>query len=119
MTPTKQFSSLLYALAEQVRNRQAVMIPPGRIEDAAERLDTLTVTIRGLEIDRDEWIACHAKLYKQRDELLAALEAATRSMRAFTDQDGNMPADTGEFNDLKSALFTANSAIASVKGGVA
>lgn len=57
MTPTKQFSALLYALANQVRNRQAVMIPPERIEDAAERLDTLTVTIRGLEIQRNELLA--------------------------------------------------------------
>ena len=38
---------------------------------------------------------------------LAALRTAVDAMRAFTDPEGNMPAETGELNDLKAALVEA------------
>lgn len=43
----------------------------------------------------------------------AALRKAIAAMSAFTDPEGNMPADTGEFRDLKAALIDAEAAIAS------
>jgi len=51
--------------------------------------------------------------YKLTLMLRAALEEAHDAMQAFTDQDGNMPADTGKFRDLKLALETAKMALAS------
>ena len=42
----------------------------------------------------------------------AALCKAVDAMRAFTDPEGNMPADTGEFRDLKAALIDAESEMA-------
>lgn len=38
---------------------------------------------------------------------LAALRNCVDAMRAFTNPEGNMPAETGEFNDLKAALVEA------------
>ena len=43
--------------------------------------------------------------------LRAALEEAHDAMQAFTDPEGDMPADTGEFRDLKLALETAKMAL--------
>ena len=43
---------------------------------------------------------------------VAALLQAAEAMRAFTDPEGNMPADTGEFNDLKEALAVAEGVLA-------
>jgi len=40
-----------------------------------------------------------------------ALLKAVVAMRAFTDPEGNMPADTGEFRDLKAALSDAEAAL--------
>ena len=37
-------------------------------------------------------------------ELCALLEKAEEAMEAFTDPEGDMPADTGEFRDLAKAL---------------
>lgn len=39
--------------------------------------------------------------------LRGALEEAHDAMQAFTDPDGNMPENTGEFHDLKLALESA------------
>lgn len=41
------------------------------------------------------------------EKAVEALRQAAKAMRAFTDPEGNMPADTGEFNDLKEALAVA------------
>lgn len=41
-----------------------------------------------------------------------ALRQAVDAMRAFTDPEGNMPANTGEFNDLKAALAEAEAVLA-------
>ena len=43
--------------------------------------------------------------------LRMALEEAHDAMAAFTDPDDNMPADTGEFRDLKLALESARLAL--------
>ena len=45
-------------------------------------------------------------------EAVAALLQAAEAMCAFTDPEGNMPADTGEFNDLKEALAVAEGVLA-------
>ena len=50
--------------------------------------------------------------------LLSALDEALVAMRAFLDPEGNMPATTGEFNDLRRALIHAERAVSDVKGGV-
>lgn len=41
----------------------------------------------------------------------AALRKAIAAMSAFTDPEGNMPADTGEFRDLKEALSDCEAAL--------
>lgn len=57
------------------------------------------------------------KLSAHRAVLLSALKEARTAMQAFTDHEGNMPAKTGEFKDLKSALERAEKAISDVEGG--
>lgn len=57
-------------------------------------------------------------LSAHRAVLLSALKEARTAMQAFTDPEGNMPAKTGEFNDLKSALARAEKTISDVEGGV-
>lgn len=37
------------------------------------RMDRLEAENKQIEAERDEWIACHSRIYKQRDELLDAL----------------------------------------------
>jgi hypothetical protein len=58
------------------------------------------------------------KLSAHRAVLLSAAKEARTAMLAFTDPEGNMPAKTGEFNDLKSALARVEKAIIDVEGGV-
>lgn len=50
--------------------------------------------------------------------MLSVLNKAACAMRAFTDPEGNMPADTGEFREMKSAL-AAVEAVLSGAGFVA
>lgn len=51
MIETKTYSAMLYALADEIRREEGCVTESAdRVEEAAERLDTLTVTIRGMEI---------------------------------------------------------------------
>ena len=52
MTPTKTLSAMLYELADDLVVA-GLIDNSAEVEQAAERLDTLTVTIRGLETQRD------------------------------------------------------------------
>lgn len=56
-------------------------------------------------------------LSAHRAVLLSTLKEARTAMLAFTDHEGNMPAKTGEFKDLKSALDRAEETINDVEGG--
>lgn len=48
---TREYSAMLYRLAEEVRQEDGCVTESAElIEEAAERLDTLTVTIHGMEI---------------------------------------------------------------------
>ena len=49
------------------------------------------------------------------ERLRAALKQAHDAMEAFTDQEGNMPERTGEFNDLKKALHATSAALAATR----
>ena len=52
MTPTKTLSAMLYELSDELIVA-GFAVNSAQVEQAAERLDTLTVTIRGLETQRD------------------------------------------------------------------
>ena len=55
MIPSKVYSKALYDLAEEIdKNEGCVTCSSVLVEGAAERIDVQTVTIRGLEIQRDE-----------------------------------------------------------------
>lgn len=55
MIPSKVYSKALYDLAEEIdKNEGCVTCSSVLVEGAAERIDTQTLTIRGLEIQRDE-----------------------------------------------------------------
>lgn len=92
MKQSREFSSMLYALAEEIRSDEGcVTTSADLVEEAAERLDTQTVTIRGHQIaliecrlasgaDRNQklipFINYLQSLKQQRDDLLEALEFA-------------------------------------------
>lgn len=46
------------------------------------------------------------------DRAIVALRRSVDAMRAFTEPEGNMPAETGEFDDLKAALAEAEGVLA-------
>ena len=52
MIPTKTYSAMLYELSDELI-AAGFTVNSAQVEQAAERLDTLTVTIRGLETQRD------------------------------------------------------------------
>lgn len=55
MIPSKVYSKALYELAEEIdKNEGCVTCSSVLVEGAAECIDVQTVTIRGLEIQRDE-----------------------------------------------------------------
>lgn len=63
MIPSKVYSKALYDLAEEIdKNEGCVTCSSVLVEGAAERIDMQTVTIRGLEIQRDELLAAMNKL---------------------------------------------------------
>lgn len=69
MIETKSYSAMLYALADELRKASPAHPSAGiavPLEEAAERLDTLTVTIRGLEIQRFELLAAIENLHAQK-----------------------------------------------------
>lgn len=58
MIPSKVYSKALYELAEEIdKNEGCVTCSSVLVEGAAERIDMQTMTIRGLEIQRDELLA--------------------------------------------------------------
>lgn len=49
MTPTAEYSAMLYALADEIREQEGcVTASPEEIEDAAERMDVQTITIMAM-----------------------------------------------------------------------
>jgi hypothetical protein len=104
--PTKEYSAMLYALADEIEAEEGCTTESHEtVREAAQRMDELTVTIRGMEIQRgraerallragftftdgaEEWkppIGPSSSpildridvLERQRDQLLAALENA-------------------------------------------
>lgn len=74
MTPTAEYSAMLYALADEIREQEGcVTASPEEIEDAAERMDVQTVTIN--------------VLMKQRDGLLAAIREILDDAEECQDHD--------------------------------
>lgn len=60
-TPTREYSEMLYKLAAEIRNEEGCVTESADlVEEAAERMDLLTVTIRGLEIQRAELMNARA-----------------------------------------------------------
>lgn len=103
MIPSKVYSKALYALAEEIdKNEGCVTCSSVLVEGAAERIDTQTLTIRGLEI--------------QRDELLAALEQFATWGRMQHKAQSKGGHATFDMLSLKDEIDLAEAAIASVKG---
>ncbi len=50
MKPSKYYSGLLYRLSDELLRQNYKPVDPDEVAEAAERLDTQTVTIRGLEL---------------------------------------------------------------------
>lgn len=49
MTPTAEYSAMLYALADEIREQEGcITASPDEIEEAAERMDVQTITIMAL-----------------------------------------------------------------------
>lgn len=72
---TREYSAMLYALAQEIRDEEGcVTVSAEQVEDAATRMDTLTVTIRGLEIQRDKSLADAETLLAQGHRLALELE---------------------------------------------
>lgn len=71
MTETRNNSAMLYALAEEIRSQEGCVTESAdRVEAAAERMDTLTVTIRGMEI-------MLTKLQAEFNRAISKVESAT------------------------------------------
>lgn len=63
--PTKEYSAMLYALADEIEKEEGCVTESHEaVREAAQRMDELTVTIRGMEV--------------QQEGLLAALESGRR-----------------------------------------
>lgn len=73
-------------------------------------------------VQQTECLCCFAltaernELVEQNGKMATALRKAFDAIEAFTDQEGNMPEDTGEFRDLKAALVEVGEAIPSAQG---
>ena len=78
-----------------------------------------------IHFDARTWGILHGKIADAVRELSAANAEAERlreamqqahdAMEAFTDPDGNMPADTGEFRELKAAMLSAEKTLVGAK----
>ncbi len=69
MTETREYSAMLYALADEIRAEEGCVTESAeRVEQAAERLDSQTLTIRCLEIERAELLAVLDKLARLGNE---------------------------------------------------
>jgi hypothetical protein len=62
---TKYYSSLLYRLSDELLRHDYDPVSPDEVAEAAERLDTQTVTIRGLQLQ----VEMLAKLLREAVEL--------------------------------------------------
>lgn len=72
---TKTYSAMLYAMAQEIRDEEGcVTVSAEQVEYAAERMDTLTVTILGLEIQRDKSLTDAETLMAQGHRLALELE---------------------------------------------
>lgn len=65
MKPTKYYSGLLYRLHDELLRQNYDPVDPDEVAEAAERLDTQTVTIRGLQLQ----IEMLAKLLREAVDL--------------------------------------------------
>lgn len=76
MIETATYSKMLYAIAGECRasTGDPVRISPDALDEAAERLDTQTVTIRGLEISRDELAKAMRDVFPAAHRLALELE---------------------------------------------
>ena len=102
MTPTKTLSAMLYELADDLVVA-GLIDNSAEVERAAERLDTLTVTVRGLEI--------------QRDGLVSALDRLIFAAQCRDNTTGD-PCRLIEVKaELAAAAENASNVVASVKGG--
>lgn len=91
--PTKEYSAMLYALADEIEKEEGCVTESHEdVREAAQRMDELTVTIRGMEI--------------QQEGLLTALEAGRRLIELISPFEGDVTRQMDK-------------AIASVKGGLA
>lgn len=61
--PTKEYSAMLYALADEIEKEEGCVTESHEaVREAAQRMDELTVTIRGMEIQQEglleslEWL---------------------------------------------------------------
>ncbi len=62
MKPTNHYSAMLYALADEICKEDGCTTQSAEeVEEAAERLDTLTITIRGMEIERSDMLSALEK----------------------------------------------------------
>lgn len=78
MVPSNVYSKALYDLAEEIdKNEGCVTCSSVLGEGAAERIDMQTVTIRGLEIQRDELLSFAEEVRRSGDTRLASMAIAT------------------------------------------
>lgn len=101
-----QIKELLQVLADEGRN-----IPHRYVE-----VDGICHRLLGTSS-----ISAFERLERKKDKQIAALRGALQqshdAMEAFTDPKGNMPERTGEFNDLKRALYVSRAALAAARKG--
>ncbi len=89
--PTKEYSAMLYALADEIEKEEGCVTESHEaVREAAQRMDELTVTIRGMEV--------------QQEGLLAALESGRSLIELISPFEGDVTRQMDK-------------AIASVKGG--
>lgn len=76
MIETKSYSKMLHAIADECRasTGDPVRISPEAFDESAERLDAQTVTIRGLEMQRDELAASMLDVFSVAHRLALELE---------------------------------------------
>lgn len=72
-----------WAYEEIVRLREKLDYANAVIEQRNMEADRLQVENDALEKDRNDWIACHARMFKQRDELRAENEALRKDAERY------------------------------------
>ena len=75
--PTKEYSAMLYALADEIEKEEGCVTESHEaVREAAQRMDELTVTIRGIEV--------------QQEGLLTALESGRRLIELILPFEGDV-----------------------------